>query len=218
MEFLEALIGTATHHSLSLQNRRNIREDGRSEMPENTGGENIVIYFCGHDLKGNLVDGSIVPPERLMITSALCPKCIFLKNTSYIKKRETVTWEKLYEDFPEHADKIRLIRAPRVGCLRVFERDAMSDKVSDFQSHIKLEPIRRYAKAFGMANKIPQTQEEFIAYLYEFGYRLNGEMEMLINHTMQLHDNLLKLTVAPVVYVPNRIVEVPDGSTAINHD
>ena len=85
----------------------------------------------------------------------------------------------------------------------------MADKMQDFQSRIKLEPIRNYAKAFGRNNPLPKTQDEFVAILYEFGFALNGEMEKFANRAIQLHDNLLKLSAAPVIYGPNRIVEVP---------
>jgi len=85
----------------------------------------------------------------------------------------------------------------------------MSDTVLNFQSQIKHEPIRRYAQAYGMNTPLPKTQAEFVAKLYEFGFKLNGEMETLVDKAMQLHDNLLKLSAAPVVYVPNRIVEAP---------
>ncbi len=81
----------------------------------------------------------------------------------------------------------------------------MANKL-DFQSQIKLEPIRRHAEAFGMNTPLPKTQAEYVAKLYEFGFRLNGQMEEMVNRALKLQDDLMRLSAAPTFTVP-RITE-----------
>ncbi len=87
----------------------------------------------------------------------------------------------------------------------------MSDKVLDFQSQIKHEPIRQYAQAYGMNTPLPKTQAEFVAKLYEFGFHLNGYVEEMMNRTLKLQADLQKVAAMPVTYTPNRIVEMRDN-------
>lgn len=87
----------------------------------------------------------------------------------------------------------------------------MPEKMSDLQQHLKLEPIRRHAEAYGMNTALPKTQAEFVAKLYAFGFALNGSMEEMLNRMLILQDNLLKVSALPVTYTPKKNTEVSSG-------
>lgn len=75
---------------------------------------------------------------------------------------------------------------------------------------IKLEPIRHYVEAYGMGKPLPKTEYEAVAYLYEFGFRLFGSMEEMLDAAMKTQKRILDLSAIATFTVP-RITEVPHG-------
>lgn len=73
---------------------------------------------------------------------------------------------------------------------------------------IKLDPIRKYAQAFGMSKPLPKTPQEFVALLYEFGFNLNGGMEQMLEHAMKVQSEMALLSNLPIIV---RREDVPFG-------